>query len=174
MNLRILGIDLSADENTSTGIAELEENKVRTFTVRKDSEIIEIINLFKPNVVVIGSPLAISEEPFRAAEKEMQQLNYDVTNVNDPMVQKISKRASHIRYQMEKVCEFIETNLFFVKKILGIDHVNDIQTIRILNMVKNEKENNAVLCAATGLFYMDNNYNEFGEEETGKVILPKI
>lgn len=172
--MRVIGVDLAADEKNPTGIAELEEDKVKTFTIMKDSEIIDFIKRFKPNVVVIDAPLTTSEKPFRPAEREMQQLGFKLLPLNIPSMKKLSERGRHLKYIIKRFCEVIETHPNSAKKILGIKDAKELKKVRIMNIIKNEHEKDAIICAVVGVFYLENQYQEFGDEESGKIILPRV
>lgn len=172
--LKVLGINLSPDESAPSGMAQLEDNRIRTFTVYKDAEILEIISRFSPKVVVLDVPVFVPEEDFRPAEKEMQQLGYEVSPVGYGKTVKTANRASHFRHEFEGDITFVETKTDIAKKELGISDIKELKNVKILNIIKNDLERNAVVCAVVGAFFLENNYSEFGEAESGKVILPKL
>lgn len=169
-----MGLNLAPRGNAVTGIATIEDNKIRTFSVYKDNEILEIINRFKPEVIAIDCPLAVIEKEFRSAEKEMQQLGYLPKKLNSPELIEKEKRASSIKYTVENIAKVIECDIDITKKVLGVNNVKELKNVRFLNIVKNEHESNAVFAAVTALFYKEGAFEQFGDEEDGYIIVPKI
>lgn len=172
--MKVIGINLSATDEHATGIATIEENKIRTFTVYKNPEILEIIQRFDPEVVCIDAPLHLSENPYRAAEKEILAMGYnpDPQNMGDNKLK--IKRAIEIRSSTLHECEFIECHLDSVKKALNISEPKQLTNVRMMNILKNQYEKDAVFAAVTAMFYIEESYEEFGDDEEGKLILPKI
>jgi predicted nuclease with RNAse H fold len=172
--MKIIGINLSATEDHVTGAAQLEDNKIRTFSVYKDPDILEIINSFKPKIVVFDTPLHLSKEPYRCAEKEMIAFGYnpDPQNMGDMKLR--IKRAINLKTSIEDHLTFLETHLPSVKQSLKVQDAKQLQNVRIMNLMKNQFEKDAVFAAVTGLFYSENMYDQFGDEESGYVTIPKL
>lgn len=57
-NKRIIGIDLTGSEDKESGWAYMVANRVRCKRIKSDSEIIESIKQYNPDIVSIDSPLA--------------------------------------------------------------------------------------------------------------------
>jgi predicted nuclease with RNAse H fold len=172
--MRLVGINLAPYENNATGIATYEDGKIRTFSVYKNVDVMEIINRFKPEVVSIDAPLHVVDKQFRAAEKEMQQMGYMMQPLNTHEMIERAKRASSIRYAIEGVTTVIECHPDSAKKTLKINSVKELKNVRFLNIVKNEHEERAILAIITALFYKEGNYDRFGDEDEGYITLPKI
>jgi len=172
--MKIIGIDLAADEKNATGIAEYEDGKIRTFTVYKDKDILEVVEEFKPNLVVVDAPLMIVEKPFRSAEKEMQSLGYSLLPLNTEGMKELAARGVRLKNQIEKVCDVIECHPSSTKKALGVSTIHELKNVKFMNIVKNEHEIDAIFAAVTGVFYLDGLYQQFGDPEEGFIILPKL
>lgn len=172
--MRTLGINLAASESNATGIAELEDNKIRTFSVYKDKDIKEIIERFRPDVICISNPITLSSTPFRIAEKEMIKMGYDPEPQNMGDNKQRIKRAIEIKAGSEQDSEVIECHLPSVKKVLNLEDPKQLNNVRIMNIMKNQTEKDSVFAAVTALFYEENMYEEFGDTEQGKVIIPKV
>jgi predicted nuclease with RNAse H fold len=172
--MRIVGINLATFDNHATGVSELEEGKIRTFSVYKDPDIIEIVDRFKPEVVVFDTPITLSTEPYRCAEKEMLSMGYEPEPQNMENNKHRIKRAINLKKNMDEHIKVIETHLPSVKKALNLDDPKKLQNVRVMNIMKNQFEKDSVFAAVTGLFYLDNLYHQFGDEEEGHVILPKL
>jgi predicted nuclease with RNAse H fold len=172
--MRIIGINISATEGHISGVAQLDEGKIRTYSVYKDKDIIELINSFKPNIVVFDVPLHLSNESYRNAEKEMVAMGFDPEpqNMGDNKLK--IKRAINLKAEAADPINFLETHLASVKKVLNINDTKQLQNVRVMNVMKNDVEKNAVFVAVVGLFYSENLYQEFGDEESGIVVLPKL
>lgn len=172
--MKIIGINLSATEDHVTGVAQLEDNKIRTFSVYKDPDILEIINRFKPKIVVFDAPLVLSKEPYRCAEKEMVAFGYSPDPQNFEDLKTKIKRAINLRTSVEDHITFLETHLPSVKKALNVSDAKQLQNVRVMNIMKNQFEKEAVFAAVVGLFYSENMYEHFGDEESGYVTIPKL
>jgi|GEM_PF-3149796 len=176
--MRVLGIHLASNPRDSSALAELEQNKIRTFTVRRDDEIIATFVRFSPDLVVFDSPLKPVEYEYRSAEKEMQSMNFTFHPMNNPEIQMLSKRGEKLKYlienQLEVRSKVIETNIEVVKALLKINSVKDLQNVKFMNIVKNEFEQKAVISAIVGIFYLENNYTQYGDDIDGYVIVPKV
>lgn len=172
--MRVLGIDLSANETNASAIATYEDGKIRTFTMYKDKDLMDIISKFKPEVIAIDAPLHTVEKPFRAAEKEIQHLGYHLLPLNMPGMRALAKRASSIRYALEGTTKVIECHPASTRKVLGIEDPRKLKNVRFLNIIKNKHEEDAIFAALTAVFYSEGNYGQFGDEEEGYIILPKV
>jgi predicted nuclease with RNAse H fold len=172
--MRIVGINLAATEDHVTGVAELEDNKIRTFSVYKDPDIIEIIDRFKPKIVVFDVPLVLSKEPYRCAEKEMVAFGYSPDPQNFEDLKTKIKRAINLKTSIADHVTFLETHLPSVKQSLKVQDAKQLQNVRIMNLMKNQFEKDAVFAAVVGLFYSENLYDQFGDEESSYVTIPKL
>lgn len=171
--MKALGINLGSSERSATGVSQLEDDKIRTFSVYKDRDILEIVSSFKPEIVVFDSPLHLSKEPYRSAEKEMKNFGYDPDPQNMGDLKQKIKRAISLKTKMGNA-KFLETHLPSVKQSLKIEEPSQLHNVRVMNLMKNQFEKDSVFAAVTGLFYKENLYNQFGDEEEGYVIIPKI
>ena len=174
MIMRLIGIDLAAHQTNATGVATYEDGKIRTYTVYKDGDIVEIINRFKPEVVAIDAPLVVVQKPFRSAEKEMQQLGYKLLPLNTPAMTDLAKRAYSLKYAIENITTVIECHPNSTKKALKVNDIKALKNVRFLNIVKNEHEADAIFAVITALFYKEGSYDMFGDEEEGYIMLPKV
>jgi hypothetical protein len=171
--MRLLGIELSATEDHVSGIAQLEEDKIRTFSVYKDPDILEIVERFKPDCISINAPLHLTNKPYRNAEKEMVAMGFspDPQNMGDMNAK--TKRAINLKSQIDKI-EIIECHTPSAKQILKVNDPKQLNQVRIMNILKNQQEKDAVFAALTALFYKEGNYSQFGDLEEGLIILPKL
>jgi predicted nuclease with RNAse H fold len=172
--MRILGINLNANEELSSGVAQLEDGKIRTFSVYNDKDIYEIIERFSPDLLVINAPLHMSENPYRSAEKEMVVMGYNPDPQNMGNRKELTRRAVSLRVEYQQNFEIIECHVESTKKALGIDDVSKLKGVRMLNIVKNIGEKDAIFAAVTGFFYKSGQFTEFGDDEEGKIIIPKL
>jgi predicted nuclease with RNAse H fold len=172
--MRLIGIDLAARTTNVSGIATYEDGRIRTYSVYSDENILEIIKNFKPDVVAIDAPLVVVDKPFRSAEKEMQQLGYKLLPLNMPDMLDLAKRASSIKYAVENITKLIECHSSSTKKALNVNNTKELKNVKFLNIVKNEHESDAIFAVVTALFFKENNYDSFGDDEEGYIIIPKF
>ena len=57
--MKILGIDLGGKQENPSGIAVLEENSLKLFTIYTDNEIFDLIKELKPYFIVIDAQLSL-------------------------------------------------------------------------------------------------------------------
>ena len=171
--MRLLGLDLSARETDATGVATYDGGRIRTFTVYKDKDIMELINRNKPEIVAIGAPLVVVNKPFRAAETELQHLGFQLTPLNTGGMHQLAKRAASIKYAIEATTKVIECYPSLTRQVLKISKAKELKNVGFGNIIKNEHEEDAIFDAITALFYAEGNYDQFGDEEEGYIILPK-
>jgi predicted nuclease with RNAse H fold len=172
--MRIVGINLSANDSHVSGVAQLDEGKIRTYSVYKDKDIIELITSFKPEIVVFDVPLHLSEESYRSAEKEMFALGHNPDPQNMGDIKTRIKRAVNLKLEVADHIKFLETYLSAVKKILNVSDPKQLKNVRVMNLIKNDFEKNSVFVAVVGLFFSEDMYEQFGEEDSGLVILPRL
>ena len=168
-----MGIDLAAYATNATGIATLEDGKIRTYTVYKDENITELIRSFKPEVTAIDAPLVVVRKPFRYAEREMQEFGYLLLPLNTKPMLDLAKRAASLKYAVDNITKVIECHPSSTKKALKVNSVKELKNVKFLNIVKNEHEEDAIFAAITALFYKEGSYEQFGDEEEGFIVLPK-
>ena len=167
--MRVIGVNLSASSEEGTGVAEYEDGKIRTFTVYKDKEIVEVVDRFKPEIVAINAPL-FNKDSKRSAEKELEAIGYTI----DVSRSDSANRGAHIKYKLEGKSKLIECDSELTKKSLAISDYSQLNNVRPMNIVKNEREKNAIISAATAVFFKEDLYEQFGDDEEGYVILPKL
>jgi len=172
--MRLIGIDLAARTTNVSSIATYEDGRIRTYSVYSDENILEIIKNFKPDVLAIDAPLVVVEKPFRSAEREMQQFGYKLMPLNTPDMQDLAKRASSIGYAIENLTKVIECHPNSTKKALNVNNVKELKNVKFLNIIKNEHESDAIFAVVTALFFKEDNYNSFGDDEEGYIIVPKL
>ncbi|HDQ59716.1 MAG TPA: DUF429 domain-containing protein [Candidatus Woesearchaeota archaeon] len=172
--MRVVGINLAPNESEGTGIAEYDDGKVRTFTVYKNTDILEVVEKFKPEVVSIDAPLVVVDREYRSAEKELQAMGYDTIQVNRPHIRQLASRGSHLKYSLDSKTKIIECYVSLTKKSLNIFDCSQLSNVRVMNIIKNNHEKDAVFAAVTGVFYKEGLCKEFGDEQEGYIILPVI
>lgn len=172
--MKIVGITLSATDGHVSGVAQLDEGKIKTFSVYKDKDIVEIIDVFKPEIVVFDTPLHLSKEPYRCAEKEMIAFGFNPDPQNMGDIKQKVKRAINLKTQMDDHITFLETDLNSIKQSLKISDPKELQNVRVMNLIKNQFEKDSVFSAVSGLFYSENLYHQFGDDESGYLIVPKL
>ena len=114
------------------------------------------------------------DKSFRSAEIEMRTQGFSVEPVNTEKMRKLAVKGIHIKRNVEKFSQVIESSASLVRQALKINSHTELNNVRFMNLVKNEHEKEAILAAITGVFYLDGLYHQFGDEKEGFVIVPKL
>jgi len=69
--MKIVGIDLAAEEHNPTGVCVFQDWQVRCTTVKSDEEIVEFVRREAPDLIVVDAPLGMSRGPWRDGEEEL-------------------------------------------------------------------------------------------------------
>ncbi len=166
----VIGIDLAGKEKNDTGICIYflkqlgdEEQKIVTFTMHTDGEILRVISRFKPVVVAIDAPLSLPEEgegAFRTCDRMLIQRGYRVLPPVFRGMRILVERAMRLKETIEKghSIKIIETFPRAVQEIYGIEKQKGVS----------EHEFDAFLCALAAKAYVEGKY-----EDLQGIILPK-
>ncbi|MCW1309712.1 MAG: hypothetical protein QXP04_03400, partial [Candidatus Nanoarchaeia archaeon] len=86
-------------------------------------------------------------------------------------------RFTRIKNNIERYSEIIKTNNETVKSLLKVDESTDIFkkfNFRRMNIIRNQSEKDAILCALVALFYKEGKYQKLGDEKGGFIFIPLI
>lgn len=156
--MKIVGIDLAAKDKNFTGIAVIN-GKRETFLVKTDSEILEVIEKERPDLVAIDAPLSI-RKPFRACERKIIKMGFHPMPLTIKSIELLAQRAILLASKIKKNCRVIEVFPSASKKILNL---------KFKGMSKHEED--ALIAAETGKFYLQGKAKEV--RGNGTIVLPR-
>ncbi|MBC7074405.1 DUF429 domain-containing protein, partial [Candidatus Parcubacteria bacterium] len=183
--MKILGLDLSADQKRKSGICILNGKlKAKTFHLFSDDQILNLAKREKPKIIAIDAPLSFPKEknaPFRKAEFELLKLKIKVLPLNLPSMEKLTERAINLKKKL-KTFEVIEVYPHATREILNLAEKKDKENLKfdLQNLgIKIEKEKltshelDAICSAFTGYLYLKGKTKTFGEKREGEIVVPK-
>ena len=152
--MKFAGIDLAAKEKNITGIAIIEERKIKTWSVHRDSEIISKIIAENPDLIAIDSPMSLEN---REGDKYLRK--YGAMSLKIPAMRELAVRGMRLRDILKnKNFEVIEVFPTATAKILGFYNKNKKEMLYFfsdfsISDVRNEHEVDAIIAAYTALLY---------------------
>ncbi len=185
-----LGLDLAGSEKRATGFAVIFTSTLEDFgIVRSNEEIFSIIDLWRPDIVAIDSPLSYSELPYRECDLKLKLLGANPLPLNLPGMKMLIDRAIKLKNEMEKRgIEVIETFPHGILRVLGYEKKPKSKTKRgklmseilLLFGIKKGKyfsslstdEFDAILCSLAAYSYGIKHYIEL-KGEGCSIILPR-
>jgi predicted nuclease with RNAse H fold len=188
MNTKIIGIDLSGKPENPTGICFLDGCNLNFSTLFESDEILNYISKKKPSLVVIDAPISLpkgrcclsqdcscSKEGghFRAAEIEMRKYGRTLPLTFRGM-RMLTERGIQIAEELREKYTVLESHPRTIQKILGfLNLYGDLTNYFKLSRDISEHELDAALLVIAGIFYVKNEFMEFGDVDEGTIILPK-
>ncbi len=156
----ILGLDLAAKEKNPSGIFYYN-GKINMSILYKNSEIIDLIENERFDIIVIDAPLSF-KLPYRNSEKLLYDKGFRPLPLSLDSMKELYKRASYIRSLFNNL-KFIETFPRATEKILKLNFRN------LKDTFKSKHIYDAWLCYLTGIYYKLNKY-----EDLDGIIIPKV
>ncbi len=188
IKFKILGIDLAGKPQNPTGICFLDNNKLNFSTVFEDNEILNFSSDFNPSLIVIDAPLSLPKGRcclsnecgcseigghFRKAELEMRQFGRTLPLTFRGM-RMLTERGIKLADELKKNYKVLESHPRTIQKILGFETpLGDLMSYFKIPSNISEHELDAALLVLAGIFYIKNDFMEFGDEDEGIIILPK-
>lgn len=188
MNIKIIGMDLAGKPENPTGICFLDSPKLNFSTFFEDNDILSYIYDVDPSLIVIDAPLSLPKGRcclsnecicskdgghFRAAEVEIRKYGRTLPLTFHGM-RMLTERGIKLADELKKKYTVLESHPRTIQKILGFSNLhNDLMDYFELPENISEHELDAVLLVIAGIFYMKNEFMEFGDVEEGTIILPK-
>jgi predicted nuclease with RNAse H fold len=181
----VIGIDLAGKPENPTGIAFLENRKVRTKVLYKDDEILEALYQKSPKLVAIDSPFSLPKTgTIREAERAMIKSGYRVFPPTLPAMRVLTLRAIKLNsILLQKGLKTIEVHPTSTCKALSIPPKDwrKIQTILaqigfrgdVEARTLTSHEVDATLAALTAYLHAKKQTDAFGNKEEGYIIVPK-
>lgn len=169
--MKILGIDLAGKTTNPTGICLLNNDTLDFKTVFSDEQILEILSIFKPDIIAIDAPIMSGKPRNRKADKLLKK--YKALSPSMPTMKSLTIRGSKLATKLVSQFKVIEVFPTATAKILRIYSKNYRKIVSKLEInVKNKHELDAYLCCLTAKMFLEGKTNEIGDE-AGKIVVPK-
>jgi predicted nuclease with RNAse H fold len=180
----IIGIDLAGKEENPTGLASLENKRVKTCLIYTNREILENITRENPKIVAIDAPLKLPKSGiFRKADKELIKKGYRVFPPGLPAMKTLTLRAIELnRLITGRGIQTIEVHPTSTRKALNMPAKDWKEIQGVLKRIGlkgslNERmlaphELDAVTAALTGYLHMRGLTETIGDCEEGFIVVP--
>lgn len=180
-----MGVDLAASERRPTGICILSaELEAETWLVRRDSEIVECAEKYKPEVIAIDAPLSVPKRgSLRECDRVLLRRGIRLFPPTIPSMKKLTLRGIGLKEELAKR-GFLVIEVFpgGAQDVLGIPRKKAgrkavLQGLRRLGIrgIKDDAtldELDAVTAAYVGLLYLIGLAEVVGGDD-GSIIMPK-
>ncbi|MCX8150911.1 MAG: DUF429 domain-containing protein [Candidatus Bathyarchaeota archaeon] len=182
---RLIGLDLAGKSKNPSGIAILEGRNLKARLVYTDTEILEVIEKNKPELIAIDAPLNTPLQGFsRKADRDMIKNGYRVLPPKLTFMNTLTSRAVKLNKRIkEKHYRTIEVHPTSSRKALQIalkDWKSIQETLKALGLQGELQtrrlithELDAATAALTARLHIDNRTDIFGDEEEGYIVVPK-
>jgi len=158
--MRVVGIDLAGKFENPTGFCSLIDSKAETGLLFKDEDILNEIEIIKPDCIAIDAPFWLPRfGAWRPCEEKLLRKGFKPLSPLLPTMRILVLRASRlVKVLRERGYKVIEVFSSASEKILGLSK----------EPRKNKDEYDALLCALTAKVYLEGNY-----EDLDGIIIPK-
>lgn len=172
--MKSIGIDLAALGKNPTGIAILEGLEVGTGILHSDSEIIKDIYEEDPDIVAIDAPLSFPRgmKGFRSCERKLIKLGFRFFPPVFKHMKLLTQRGMKLASILRGSFEVIEVHPKTSMKILGIDDIEDLNTLKIMPKSKkaSRHEFDAIIASYTGFLHLKKRTEVIKNE--GSIVIP--
>jgi predicted nuclease with RNAse H fold len=160
INMKVVGVDLAGKSENPTGFCLLTEQGSETKILYSDLDILNEIELTKPECIAIDAPFWLPKfGAWRPAEEKLLKRGFQPVSPLFPTMRILVIRASKlVKELVQRKYRVIEVFSGASEKILGLSK----------EPRKNKDEYDALLCALTAKAYLKGNY-----EDLGGIIIPK-
>ena len=188
MNMKIIGIDLSGKPENPTGICFLDGKNTYFSTLFENNEILSYIHEKKPSLILIDAPLSLPKGRcclskdcscskkgghFREAEVKMRKYGRTLPLTFRGM-RMLTERGLQLSEELKNEYTVLESHPRTIQKILGLSNLyKDLENHFKLPENISEHELDAALLVIAGIFYLQEEFMEFGDVNEGIIILPK-
>jgi len=184
-NKVIIGIDLAGKPENPTGWASWKSKEVKTSLIYTDNEILEGITHNKPEIIAIDAPFSLPKRGIlRRADKEMIKRGYRVFPPSLPAMRKLTTRAIKLnRLIAEKGYKTIEVHPTSTCKALNMPSKDWGKIQAALTQIGLEgdlkvrtltpHEIDSAIAALTAYLYIKSRTEVLGDDEEGRIIIPK-
>lgn len=183
--MKAVGIDLAGNPKNDTGFCVLtvddDKKSVMTLILKSDFEILERLNVVRPDIVAIDAPLTF-EGSNRKCDDELGE--YGVLPVTLRGMEVLAKRGTSLAGDIKKLnLKLVEISAKASGKILGFyDPSEKIIQKRLIEakisgdvdkrfLTKDELD--AIFAAITGYLYMNGSTREVGDD-AGRIVIPNL
>ena len=185
--MKILGIDLAGKAENPSGICILDDEKLVTYTLFTDEEILSMVNETKPSVILIDAPLSLPQGRcclekncecsvgghFRQAERDIRKYGF-VLPLTFRGMKMLTFRGIELGNSLKESYDVFETHPRTDQKVLGFKDIKtDLGKYFALPDNVSEHELDACMAAFTGALYKKNCYRKLGNPDEGIIIIPK-
>lgn len=183
--MKILGIDLSADETKESGICLLDDKlRAKTFSLFSNKEILELIEKVSPQIIAIDAPLTFpkgKKRAFREAEREILKLGLKILPLNWKSMKKLAKRGNFLFQILRRKFKVIEVFPHATKEILEFSsdfpalkrEISKRLGVHFLNQNPTSHEIDAFFAAYTGYLFLKKKTRSLGKKREGQIVIPK-
>jgi len=200
--IKIVGIDLTGSEERATGFCLMKNNNITTYRVNKDSEMIDLILKFKPDIVSIDSPLSLpngrisvfDDDPgrdqygiLRICERVLKKRGVNAYPTLLPSMQKLTKRGIELSTRLRALgIPTIESYPGVVQDIIGLPRKQ--ASLKLLkkglgifglkgSFLKEDvshDEIDAITSALVGMFFLSGDFEAIGDLKENLMIIPNL
>lgn len=181
--MKVVGIDLAGTEKRETGFCFLHDNKIKTFVVKSDAEIIKITKKIKPKIIGIDAPLSLPlRGKNRRAEEEIRKMKIRIFPPLFGAMKKLTYHGIKLKSELVKLgFDVIEVYPGAFYDIFKIPRKNNIKYLTKKFRIKINKKANkisqheadALASAIMAKLYLNKKHVAVGDKEEGQIILPK-
>jgi len=180
--MKVIGLDLSSNEDKFSGLCVLNESlEVKTLLLKSNKEIISYIKDLKPQLVAIDAPLSLPKSKgFRRCDKEVLKLGIKLF---PPLfIKSLTLRGIEIKKSLENLgFEVIEVYPGAFRGLLNLPKRKEIIKdtlikwgIKGIRIKVNLDELDAIIAALIGLMYLRKEAIILGDKEEGYIVIPKL
>lgn len=201
-NFKIIGIDLTGSEERASGVCLLTNNKVKTFRVNSNEDLINLVKEFNPCLVSIDSPLSLPKGRISVFDDDPGRDEYGILRICErilkkrgvnayptllPSMQKLTKRGIELAQAFRSLgVPVIESYPGVVQDIIGLPRKQ--ASLRLLkrglgifglkgDFLKNDvshDEIDGITSALVGMFFLSGDYEGIGSLEENLMIIPDL
>ncbi|HLI45574.1 MAG TPA: DUF429 domain-containing protein [Geobacterales bacterium] len=191
----VCGVDLSGSEKKASGLCFMSNDlEIETFLLKKDSEILNMINKRRPKIVAIDAPLSLpkgrvslyerSNIHLRECDRALLAMGIKLFPATLGPMRMLTERGMRIKdFLIKEGFEVIEVFPGATQDILGLPRKNQGLKKLLIGLTEigikglkekmNSDELDAVTCAYTALLYLIGHCIELGSKEEGIIVIPK-
>lgn len=188
-----LGIDLAGSERRKTGITFVKNEKLITFEINIDNEILDIIDYVQPNLICIDAPLSIPKgrksiddkrgKHLRECDKILLKMKIKFFPITLGPMRILTKRAISLLQKIDKNIETIEVFPGALYDSIKMERKNKIQITKTYSKIfakmnvffeireYSQDELDSIACFLTGVLYKQNK-TIILEGKDGKIVIP--
>ncbi|MFH1474023.1 MAG: DUF429 domain-containing protein [Candidatus Aenigmatarchaeota archaeon] len=158
--MKVVGLDLAGMSKNPTGFCLLTEKGSETKLLYSDLDIINEIDLIKPDCIAIDAPFWMPKSgAWRPADEKLMKRGFQPVSPLFPTMRILVIRAIKlVKILIERKYRVIEVFSKASEKVLGLSK----------EPRKNKDEYDALLCALTAKAYLEGNY-----EDLSGIIIPR-